>query len=304
MFRQAMVKLTITYSVLITGLLWLFSGAVYYALEGSLAGDPTAERLHLVLALLNGGSLLIIPLVGWFLASETLKPIKKAHEQQRRFISDASHELRTPLAILRTDIDVALKKNRSVEYYHSLLQQSRDELIRLSELANSLLVLARSDSSELPLVTQDVDVVDLLAQTVAKFRERLNHKRLECSVVFPEESLLVTGNPQMLEQVFTNLLDNAMKFSSEGGNITVAAVKRGAEVTISFRDQGVGMSLEEQEKIFEPFYQVDAARSRATGSGLGLAISRAVVKRHHGKLTVDSTPGAGSTFVVSLPAPK
>ncbi|MHB8576723.1 MAG: sensor histidine kinase [Dehalococcoidia bacterium] len=298
MFTRARIKLTIVYTLILVALLWLFSLVVYASLGRSLAGDRALAHLFALLVLLDAGSLVLAVVVGWLLAGWTLAPIEQAHEQQTRFVSNASHELRTPLAVLLAELDIALTSERTGPYYHGVLERNREEISRLAVLANNLLTLARTESSA-ALGRGEADLAEVIARSATKFQARARQQGLALTASLPEENLVLPANQALLEELVDNLVDNAIKFSPAGGTVSIAAARRGRQARIVVQDQGSGMTGEEQTRIWEPFYQVDAARGE--GFGLGLAICRTIVQWHHGTIAVDSTPGNGSTFTIALP---
>ena len=267
----------------------------------TIAGRVALNRLADILIILNAGLLLLVPLTSWFFARRTLAPIKQAHEQQKRFVSDASHELKTPLAIMLGEIGVTLQKQRSNKHYQQILTSNREELNRLSTLVENLLFLAREDQNKHNLQFKAVDITDVVSSVIAHLNPEIKKKKLEINFQPPEENITVHGNASLLTQLFFNLIDNAIKYTPAKGIITVSLVKKNKIVEIVAKDTGIGIAPNIQEKIFERFYRADSSRSLSRGYGLGLPICRVIVKRHQGSLILHSAEGRGSTFVISLP---
>ncbi|MBZ0283126.1 MAG: HAMP domain-containing protein [Anaerolineae bacterium] len=230
-----------------------------------------------------------------------LDRIEQAFKRQRQFTADAAHELRTPLSIMQIGLDVTLSHSRSVSEYRMALMSIQEEVQRLSHLANTLLMFARTDSHELSLEVKEVDLSVMLNMVVEQFGSVADEKHITVTrEVAP--SLRLEGDEDQLIQIVFNLIDNAVKYTPEGGRVRVVAqiVKQMVEITIE--DTGPGISLEEQTRIFDRFYRMDTTRNRNQGGfGLGLAIAKRIVDLHRGTIHIISTVGQGTQFVVTLP---
>jgi heavy metal sensor kinase len=229
-----------------------------------------------------------------------LARIEDAFERQRRFTGDAAHELRTPLALMRSQIDLALVRPRTLEEYQEALRGLEGDLERLTGLVSTLLTLARADSGRLSLDLAKVN----LAETVAVVLEQYGPLADEAGVTLHDESSpapLLADN-DLVVQVLVNLLDNALAHTPAGGSITVGCGAVGDRVRLWVADTGVGMAPEHQARIFDRFYRVDAGRAREHGgAGLGLAICRAIMQTLGGSISLTSESGMGSRFEVTLP---
>lgn len=332
MFTQARLKLTVFYSLLFLSLLWIFSFELYSWMERSfgegyisevkqqqaqqgqnvgefddsksvvvtIAGDVALSRLRAVLVTINSISFFIIPIISWLLAKKSLTPIQIAHEKQKQFVSDASHELRTPLSIMTGEIDIALKKTRSVPEYQRVLQSNKEELQRLTSLVENLLFLAREDQHVKSHFTDSIDLTDILSTLLVQLKPVYTKKHLTVRFTPAKETSVVTGNATLIRQLFFNLLDNAFKYT-KNGEVSIQCSREGKYEKVVIKDTGIGMSQEDQLRVFDRFYRVDNARSEVKGYGLGLAICNAIVKRHHGNIAITSKPLKGSIFTVSLP---
>jgi heavy metal sensor kinase len=230
-----------------------------------------------------------------------LDRIEQAFLRQRQFTADAAHELRTPLSIMRTGLDVTLSQSRSVSEYRRALVSTQEEVQRLSHLTNTLLMLARADIHELPLEVKDVDLSLMLNTVVEQFGLVADEKQITLTQeVAPD--LWLEGDEDRLIQIIFNLIDNAVKYTPEGGRVRVIAQTVRQRVEIKVEDTGAGIPLEEQTRIFDRFYRIDAARNRHQGGfGLGLAITKQIVDLHRGSIHIISTAGQGAQFVVTLP---
>jgi heavy metal sensor kinase len=224
-----------------------------------------------------------------------------AFRRQRQFTADASHELRTPLTAIRGQVEVALSRTRDAEAYRDVLRGVNDEVDRLVRLVGSLLTLARADAGEIPIAWESVDLGVLVAAAVGQIQPAAARKEIIVSVEAGAGATL-RADEDLLLQMLLNLLDNALKYTPRAGRVTVGWETDGDAVRLRVHDTGIGIAAEEQESIFDRFYRVDKARSRAEGgAGLGLSISRWIAGAHGGSISVASEPGGGSTFTVTLP---
>jgi heavy metal sensor kinase len=230
-----------------------------------------------------------------------LDRLDQAFQRQRQFTADASHELRTPLAMLRGQLDVALERRRPADEYEQVLGSMRDDVHRMDQLLGELLTLARADAGELRLTREPLDLGDLVTDVVAAM-EPLARGRgidLRCGEVEPID---IEADQTRLTQLVVNLLDNGMKYTPSGGSVTVSLGRRDGHATLRVADTGVGIAKKHLPHLFDRFYRVDEARSRAEGgAGLGLAISRWIAQIHGGSIGVQSEVGRGTTITVDLP---
>jgi signal transduction histidine kinase len=223
-------------------------------------------------------------------------------DAQKRFVADAAHELRSPLANVRGTIEVTLRRPRSVEEYREALVIAAAEIERLSRLTNDLLVLSRADAGQLVYRPAPCDVVEIAADAIAASANRATERRVHVDLTAPTR-LPIVADADRLRQVIDNLLDNGLRHAPEGSTLTVSAEARNGDVVLAVRDRGLGLTAEQQTRIFDRFYRADESRARSSGGvGLGLPIAKAIVEAHHGTLAVESAPGGGCTFVVTLPA--
>jgi signal transduction histidine kinase len=231
-----------------------------------------------------------------------LIPIKKSWQKQQDFVADASHELRTPLAVIQTNIELVRGNPKdSVESQTKWLENIQHETGRMSKLVEDLLFLARADSEQLPLEMMDFNLSFTLLSTLSSFEVMAKNRgiKLESTV---QDHILFYGDENRLKQLIVILIDNALKHTPAGGKISIRLINSGPSVELSVSDTGEGIEHEHLERIFERFYRVDKARSKMTGgTGLGLSIADWITKVHHGRITVTSQVGKGTTFVVNLP---
>ncbi|MGC9333295.1 MAG: GAF domain-containing sensor histidine kinase, partial [Anaerolineae bacterium] len=227
---------------------------------------------------------------------------RELDEIKSQLLSTVSHELRTPLAsikgfattLLREDVEWDEASRRE---FLSIIDEESD---RLSELIGNLLDMSRIEAGELPVEPEPVDLMPLIQETAAEFQmmTQLHQLRLDLVPALP----LVMADPRRTRQVLRNLVENAVKYSPEGGPIRIAAEPGDEMLIVSVADQGIGIEPQQLGRVFDRFYQVDSASTRQVGgSGLGLAISKAIVEAQDGNIWAESKPGTGSTFYFSLP---
>lgn len=257
------------------------------------------SRLIASLVVLNICILAVAGVAGYFLAGRTLNPIKKAVEDQSRFIGDASHELKTPLTTLRSEIEVYLMgKKRTLSESDAILKSNLEEVIRLQGLTDNLMRLATLESPEVSF--EKVEILHVIDGAIKSVQAVAREKKI--SIQNKASKVNVTGNSKSLTQLFTILLDNAIKYSNKNTKIVIRSNVFGGVATIKVSDQGIGIAEDELEKIFDRFYRVDKSRnsSDVPGYGLGLSIAKEIVTMHNGAISCTSS-AKGSTFIVELP---
>ena len=267
---------------------------------------PMEEQLHqtLIVLLLGGAVGLLLALGGaWFLSGRALVPIQRAFRRQQEFVADAAHELRTPLTVLQTSTHLlAQHRHEPLDNQGRVFDDLHEEIGRLTRLTCDLLDLARSDMSQLELAVGNVDLEQLGAKMVDRLRPVAAGLNLDLRLDAPGPGPVVEADPDRLQQVLMVLLDNALKHTPAGGDVTLSISERGGTAAIEVRDNGQGIPPDALRHVFDRFYRLDPARSRRTGgAGLGLAIAKTLVEAHGGILTIASTVGAGTTAVVHLP---
>ena len=238
--------------------------------------------------------------------NEMLDRIETAFQRISQFTADASHELRTPISLMRTEAEVALRRARNVELYREALEHILREAEKTSTLIEELLVLARMDSASEALTLAPLELKEFLEESVAQWKLLLRVQDYEILFRSDESTVWVMADQGALRRVVNILVDNAVKYTSAPGRISVALETEQENVVLSVSDTGVGIPECEQQKIFQRFYRVDKARSRTLGgAGLGLSIAHWIVERHRGSIKVASQVLGGSRFSIVLPlAPK
>jgi two-component system, OmpR family, sensor kinase len=228
--------------------------------------------------------------------NEMLARLQAAVEHERRFVADASHELRTPLALLRTELDLALRRPRSHAELESALRSAAEETQRLSRLADDLLLIARADQGPLPIRREAVAVSDLFADAATRFATRASSLGRELRV--EETDLVVDADPLRVGQALVNLVDNALTHGE--GVVQLSAAERNGFAELHVRDSGSGFPDDFRRRAFDRFSRADEARSRG-GSGLGLSIVELVARAHGGQAGVREDPSCGADVWISLP---
>jgi heavy metal sensor kinase len=233
--------------------------------------------------------------------NDLLARLDAAFQEQQRFIADSSHELRTPVTVVRTEAEVALEHERDAKEYQASLALIRDEAERLSRIVEDLFILTRQPLESPALMRESVSLDELVRECARAAQVLANRKGLRFDFPSPPE-ITMKGDDELLKRMVLNLLDNAVKFTPAGGEIRLALSAQNGDALITIADTGVGIPPDDQRRVFDRFYRVDKARSRALGgAGLGLSIAHWIVEAHQGKLSLESKVGVGSTFTVQLP---
>jgi len=233
--------------------------------------------------------------------NEMIGRLRASFDQIKQFSIDASHELRTPLTIMRGEVEVALHSERTPEEYRRVLASNLEEIIRMSSIVENLLMLSKADLGRLELHREPVSLHEILRE-LYEDGEILAEKKNITVILQRADEVCVMGDKVRLRQLFLNIIDNAIKYTPERGSVFLELQQSNGTAIISIRDTGIGIPKEEIPKIFDRFYRVDKARSRAMGgSGLGLSISKWIADAHGGRIDVQSEPQKGSTFTVYLP---
>ena len=236
--------------------------------------------------------------------NQTFERLQKAFERERQFTADASHELRTPLAIMQGEATLALNKERSREEYRKSLEVISQEIVHMSSMVNKLLVLARADSGKEPVSFTSVKLKDLLSDLANDIEALCEDKSLRFHLDLRDDPEL-EGDAVKLREMCLNLLDNAIRYTPAGGDITLSLYRQENAACIAVKDTGIGIPAAHLPHIFERFYRVEKKRPNGEGgAGLGLAICQGIARLHGGRIEVESRTGAGTTFTVILPLNK
>ena len=227
--------------------------------------------------------------------------MRQAYEQIQHFSINASHELRTPLTILRGEIELALRSGKSVEEYQGLLGSLLEEVFRLSRTLDDLLLVAKSELGHVQLENERLNLRDI----VEEFADEAEMFTTQADVTFAIgtlEDAFILGDALRIRRVLLNLVDNAVKYNRPGGSIELSLKRNHDMAILTVHDTGIGIPVESQLRIFDRFYRVESPYSKKIGgTGLGLSIVQWIVETHGGDISVTSTPGLESTFIVKLP---
>ena len=227
-----------------------------------------------------------------------LNRLSKAFNLERQFLGEMAHEIKTPLAVIKSNSEIALSKKRSPEEYQESIKQTLDQVDKLSRNMESLMDFAWSQSTDLTKTFKRINLSQVLSEisSVAHYVASPKNIRVNSNI---EENILVLGKEEKLYQAIYNIVDNAVKFTPENGEVDIELYKKEDHAVIKIKDTGIGISQEQQKDIFNRFYRTEQNKNIA-GHGLGLAITDSIIKAHEGLIKVDSKKGYGSTFTISL----
>jgi signal transduction histidine kinase len=235
---------------------------------------------------------------------DMLQRLDSAFQSQKRFLQDASHELKTPIATAQTNIEVLeMDESADLSDYKRTTEVVKRSLDRLNTLSEGLLLL--SQGSQPQNTRAEIDLTSLVNEVVTEAQPAATSAGVSLETADIPQNLKVKGDAIGIKQVVSNLVDNAIKYNRTEGKVQISARAEGPSAIVEVRDTGIGIAASDQQHVFDRFYRVDKSRSRSQGgSGLGLAIVKKIVEEHGGTVSVESSPGQGSTFRVSLPTQK
>jgi len=230
-----------------------------------------------------------------------LKRLESSFEKISQFSSDASHELKTPLTIIRGEIEVALRKERSIDEYKSILNSSLNEIIIIEKTINDLLFLAKNEKDILIDSQEDIYFDEIIDESINEVKSFAKLNQIEINFIL-EDTIEYKGYFNLLKIALKNVLKNAIQFSHKNSQIIVKSYKKGSFFEISVQDFGIGIEKNEQIKIFEKFYRTDKSRNKNSGgTGLGMSILKKIVDIHKGKINIHSKENIGTTITISFP---
>lgn len=264
--------------------------------------DKSAEtdflaQLKKITIIIGAASIILLSVAAYFLSKKSMQPIEIAFERQKQFVSDASHELKTPLTVISANADVLageIGENKWLTYI-----QSQTE--RMNVLVNDLLNLTRLENNTTDFIRTDFDLSKAVVNTALPFECQAfeTNKKFEVDV---DDGITVNGSERHIKQMAAIFIDNALKYSGEGGTVKVTLRKQGDKKMFSVYNTGQGVKDSEKDKIFERFYRSDESRNRSTGGyGLGLAIAKSIIDKHKFKVHVENQEGKSICFVVMMP---
>jgi signal transduction histidine kinase len=255
-----------------------------------------ASLLLINLFILVGGGML-----SYYLARRTLKPIEDIHEAQSRFTADASHELRTPIAAMRLENELSLTDDKlTLSKAKEQLKSNIEELDKLTSLSENLLKLARLDNEGLE--KNNTKVIDIIDTAIDRVKETTEQKKQTVTAKKLDKGYM-NANADSITEALVTLLDNASKYSPSKSEIVISTKRTKSYIEFSIKDEGIGISEEDQKLIFDRFYRADNSRQKndVSGYGIGLSIAKSVAELHGGSIIVKSKINKGSTFTLSIP---
>jgi two-component system, OmpR family, sensor histidine kinase CiaH len=259
------------------------------------------DRLLLILFVGGGIGSLVAVGAGYLLAGRALIPVKKSWDQQQQFVSDASHEIRTPLAVIQSRADLLFQSpNATIEEKAVDISIISKEVRRLNKLVNGLLTLTRTDSNQMEVKKSNFFLDDLLMDIVEQYTDIASFQEKSIISHAPEQ-VVFHGDKERIHQLLVILVDNAMKFTGEGGEISLSCIKNASSIILTVEDNGIGIPQEDLPLIFNRFYQVEQSRSANEGSGLGLSIAKWIVNTHQGNIKVTSEQNERTRFEITFP---
>jgi signal transduction histidine kinase len=235
---------------------------------------------------------------------QDITTFRQLDEMKSNFVQMVSHELRSPMASIKQLLTVVLDglAGPLMDKQRDLLSRSQLKIQGLLDLINDLLDVAKIESGYAFQQQVPVRLREILEQTVSLMKPRAETQNVSLQLDLPPELPLIQADPRSMEELFTNLVSNAVHYSPDGGKVLVSAVSHGDYLTVLVSDTGIGIDAEEIPKIFDKFYRVKHPKTRqVVGTGLGLAIVKGIVESHRGSIEVESQPGVGTTFRVLLP---
>ena len=316
MFARARRRLTLTYLLMFALVFGLFSLVFYVGLsvvlEPEFDVDPAAtttaseqaayraavDRIGTALLVADGVAIAAVGAGAWLLADRTLRPIREAHERQRRFVADASHELRTPVAVIRSTIEGRLTRPSSADNIDAALATVVDAADRLTRVTNDLLLLARTEDRTLEPRREPFDLSVAVAEAIETESAARGGRTPEARLT---ADLVVEADATDISIIVRNLLDNAFVHGGSGVTVRVSTSGSDSEATVEVSDDGPGIAASERARVFEPFFRGQRDATAPSGSGLGLAIAADLARRNDGRLFVEPVRPHGATFRLVLP---
>ncbi len=337
MFQSARLKLTFWYLLILMSISLIFSLVIFLNVSGQIENfarshnqrlrsfqdipnnsfnrprmmmpyitldDLIKQRYTLItsLGMINLMILLVAGGLSYFLAGHTLRPIQTMVEEQNQFISDASHELRTPIATLKAETEGRLlEKSFSPTSTRKLLNSNLEEINRLQTLTDRLLAVSQihQDSNNHHFQPTAISLKKVIQTSLHHLEPLIKKHQLSIELKLSEAK--ISGDVHRLTEVFTILIDNAIKYSPASSTLIISMKTQANQVIVTLKDQGIGIASQDLPHIFERFYRADKSRSQTKGFGLGLSIAKAIVDLHHGSITAQSQPGNGSIFTLTFP---
>ena len=311
-FRRALIRLTLAYTAAQLLLFGAFALGIYAYVTSTFDFDAAqhegegsvalAEQgfANLRVGLIVGYAILIIvlPVSSFLMARAALEPIRRSYDLQKRFVDAASHEFRTPLSVIQGELELALTRSRTVAQYRTAIAHALTASSRLIDLTNDLLLLTRANAPALEATFESISLGALVERAL---HDHPTHRSR--ITVIHSAPVTVWGSPELLARAVSNVIDNAVKFTPAPGRISITLASAGRLAHLTVTDEGIGMTPEELTHAFDRFWRAEEART-VRGFGLGLALVQQIFGAHRGKVSITSTPGIGTTVIMTLPEPQ
>jgi len=318
LFQRARLKLTALYISIVAVILIFFSLTLFYSLsknirdnfEGNFSDDVTQElviakttdQLQTTIFFIDLIILFVSSGLSYFLAGKTLKPIQQAMEKQKQFTADASHELRTPLAVIQTNLEVALReKEWDKEKARILIMSAIDEVKLMAKMTQDLLALSKLENKQEIYSLSRINLAQIAEQTIRKMQNIAIKNKIQLSATH-SNAVFIKGDAEAVQQLITNIVGNAIKFTPAGGSVDITVGRHNAKAIIRVQDTGIGIAKEDLPHVFERFYRADKVRGHGGGAGLGLSIAQEIVRKHNGTINIESEIGKGTLVTIVFPA--
>jgi signal transduction histidine kinase len=264
--------------------------------------DDALHQLGLTILILAPFFALSVWLIGYFFSAKAVEPVGQTMDLLRRFVADAGHEFNTPITTIEASVQTLEEMFKERDMPPDVLDMITRASARIRDLAASLMLLARMENPEVYAKRMPVNLNEFLTNLVEEFEGVAENKSIKITCNVPS-SIVILVHEESLRTMVSNLIDNAIRYTESGGQISLNVTSEENSVILCVEDNGIGIPPESLGHIFERFYRVDKSRSRAAGgSGLGLSIVKAIVEAHKGIIKAESQPGVGTKFIVTLPA--
>jgi two-component system sensor histidine kinase CiaH len=316
-FLRARLTLTFFYVLAIGIIMGIFSLLLYYSLatnlydslqdkfpnkiEQRLVYAETTDNLQNDILTSDIVGIIIIMFLAYILSGKTLKPIRQALDDQKRFSADASHELRTPLAVIQSESEVLLReKNAPVSEYRHILQSTLEEVAKMKKITEELLIIARSEYTKAQLF-EKINISEIVLAIIKNMQPIADAKQLSMTHTL-QNSLFTSGDRILVQHAVINVLQNALDYTLPGGSISVNLGIKNNKILLVITDTGIGIAAKDIPHVFQRFYKSANSREyKQDATGLGLSIVDQIIKDHRGKISIESMINKGTTFTITLP---
>ncbi|MFL5809439.1 MAG: sensor histidine kinase [Flavisolibacter sp.] len=246
----------------------------------------------------EGGTFLILILIGAVYIYRSVRREFRSQQQQQNFVMAITHELKTPIAVSRLNLETLQRYKLDDEKRDKLLQMTLQETLRLDNLINNILISSQLDGQSYNLAMEELSLSDLVHDVVSHFSSRYPERKLESHI---EDDIDINGDPLLLKLLLSNLLENANKYSPKEKPVAIDLIEKNGAITMTIKDEGPGISMDERKNVFKKFYRVGNEQTRRTkGTGLGLYLCKKIAEDHNGRISIEDNKPQGSNFIVSF----